>query len=464
MKTVRKTGKLVAVLLLATGFASAQAASEKGQGWARVRRSAGEPGGVLGGVAGGVPGGVEAGVLAGIPGGVAGPRLAGQLGLRADAAEFGGEQSREEELYERGQEALDERRWERAADAFDRVAQMKGKRADAALYWQAYALHKLGRSEQALTVLRTMMQTFPQSRWLSDAKALEVEIRRTIGQPVSPEGESDCDLKLMAIHALMHAGSERAVPMLEKVLHGVDCPQARDRALFVLAQSSSPQARQILVRIARGEANPDLQRRAIRYLGIHGGSESRKALREIYAATSDVDVKRAILSSFMVAGERGHLLQAARSEPNADVRADAISQLGAMGAQAELWQLYQGETSVELKKIILNALFVGGSVDRLLEVAHKEKDRELRRAAIYNLGLSGSKRTGDMLASLYPGASDMEISKAVIQALFVQNNATALVAIARKESNAELKKELVQKLSMMRSKEAMDYLLEILNK
>jgi hypothetical protein len=48
--------------------------------------------------------------------------------------------------------------------------------------------------------------------------------------------------------------------------------------------------------------------------------------------------------------------------------------------------------------------------------------------------------------------------------LFVQGNATGLVALARKESDPQLKKEIVSKLSVMNKKEATDYFLEILNK
>ncbi len=51
---------------------------------------------------------------------------------------------------------------------------------------------------------------------------------------------------------------------------------------------------------------------------------------------------------------------------------------------------------------------------------------------------------------------------AVLNAYFVQGNATALIAIARKEQDPELKKKAVQMLSMMQSKEATDYMLELL--
>ena len=52
----------------------------------------------------------------------------------------------------------------------------------------------------------------------------------------------------------------------------------------------------------------------------------------------------------------------------------------------------------------------------------------------------------------------------MVQALFVQGNAESLVAIARKETDLEARKDLVQKLSLMKSKVATDYLMEILGK
>jgi hypothetical protein len=52
----------------------------------------------------------------------------------------------------------------------------------------------------------------------------------------------------------------------------------------------------------------------------------------------------------------------------------------------------------------------------------------------------------------------------VISALSSQNNAEALVAIARKETSLDLKRDLVRRLSDMapRSKVAADYLMEII--
>jgi hypothetical protein len=51
-----------------------------------------------------------------------------------------------------------------------------------------------------------------------------------------------------------------------------------------------------------------------------------------------------------------------------------------------------------------------------------------------------------------------------VEALFIQDAARELVQLARKETDPQMRRELVQKLSLMDSKEAQDYMMEILNK
>jgi HEAT repeat protein len=136
-----------------------------------------------------------------------------------------------------------------------------------------------------------------------------------------------------------------------------------------------------------------------------------------------------------------------------------------MGAHDALWQLYQKETSVDVKKRIIQAMFVGGAADRLIELAKTEKTPELRRTAIRNLGVMGSKKTGDALVEIYNTDRDPEVRKAVIDGLFVQGNGSGLVALARKEQDGAMKREIVSKLSVMGSKDpaVTQYMMEILS-
>jgi HEAT repeat protein len=166
----------------------------------------------------------------------------------------------------------------------------------------------------------------------------------------------------------------------------------------------------------------------------------------------------------MTGGEKDRLLSAAQTEQNAELRATAVQQLGVMGAHAELTSLYQKESEVAVKKQIIRAMFVGGNSTKMIELAKSEQNPELRREAIRNLGLMGSRGTGDALVEIYNSDRDLTVRKAVIQALAMNDNAAALVAIARKEQDAALKAEIVRRLSTMNSKVALDYMVEILNK
>jgi HEAT repeat protein len=372
-------------------------------------------------------------------------------------------ESREDEAYERGTEALDEEEWGRALEAFESVIRMAGRKADAALYWKAYTLNKAGRASDALAAIAQLRKSAPQSRWVNDARALELEIKQRSGQPTPPRAEDDEDLKLMALNGLLNSDSERALPLLEKFLTGGSSPKLRERALFVLSQSNSPRAREIVARIARGQQSPDMQETAIRYLGLFGGEESKQALADLYTSSSDMSVKKAVLQSFMVSGQKARVLAAARGEKSEELRKSAIHLLGVMGAQTELWEMYQAESSIEVKKAILHALFVGGGAERLTEVARGEKNPELRKAAIHSLGVMGS-RTADVLLSIYQSDPDREIRKQVLHGLFVQGSVKPLIQIARTEKDPELRKQAVSHLSNMGSKEATDFLVELLNK
>jgi len=369
----------------------------------------------------------------------------------------------EDSAYERGTGALDRGQWDKAAEYFTEAGKLNGRRAEGALYWKAYAQNKLGQRDQALLTVQTLLNTYPNGRWANDTRALELEIKQAAGQPLSPQGEQDDELTLLALTGLQNSDPEQAVPILEKFLKSSRPPKLKERALFVLAQSRSPKARDLLAQVARGGANPDLQLRAIRYLGMFG-KENAQTLAEIYQASNDVDAKRTVLQGFMMAGQRDRILAVAKSESNPDLRKEAIRLLGMMGGKNELWDLYGSESNSDVREQILGSLAMSGNADKLIEIARGDKDEKLRRSAIRSLGMMPSSKVGDAFASLYSANQSADVRKDIIRGLAMQRNAHALVELARKETNPELKKEIVRHLSTMKSKEATDYMLELLNK
>ena len=368
---------------------------------------------------------------------------------------------RQQELYDDGREALDESRYARAEKRFAELAQLKGKQADAALYWLAYSENRQGKRDAALATIAELKNSYPQSRWRKDAEALEIEVRQSSGRPVNPDSQKDDDLKVLALQGIINGDPAQGIPLVEKYLSSTADPKDKSKALFLLVQSGSPQAQEMLAKIARGQSNPELQRKAVEYLGMTGGKNSGKLLGEIYSGTSDVDVKHAVLRAYMMSGDRDALTNLAKNESNLDLKRDAIRQIGMLGGKAELQALYQTESSPEIKKDIIQGLFLSGDSARLSQLALSEKNSDLRKAAIRNLGLMGGAKD-PTLQSIYDKETDRSVKEEVLNAYFIGNNATGLIAIAKSEKDPELKKAAVSKLAMMNSKEGNEYLMELL--
>jgi hypothetical protein len=368
----------------------------------------------------------------------------------------------DDRAYESGQRALEGRRYTEALEFFNQVAARGKDRADGALYWKAYTLLKLGRADEARAAVAELRKSYASSRWLDDAKALEVEA----GKPVSPESESNEEIKIIALNGLMQSDPDRAVPLLDGLLKGAQPPRVKRNALFVLSQSNSPKAQQMLEQVARGQGNPDLQLQAIRYLGERrrqGGSSP--ILSEIYGASNDANVKRAILNAFESARDKDRLLQIAKTERDNELRLQAIRNLASMKeAQADLWSLYGAESNPEIKRRILESVPNTGNLDRMMEIAKTEKDVNLRRFAIQNLATTRAVTTGDSLAGLYAQEQDQNVKRAIIDALGSQKNVKALIQVARSEKDQRMQQHIMERLVSMRSPEANDYLMEVIKK
>ena len=312
-----------------------------------------------------------------------------------------------QELYDDGREHIDDGNFERAVSTFDQLIARRARQADAAMYWKAYSQNKLARRPDALATLAEMQKQFPKSRWLDDARRLDVEIRQSSGQVVNSNALDD-DTKLLVLQGVIQSDPELALGQIEKMLAGPGNVRLKERVLFVASRSRSPRGRQVITNAAKGSSNPDLQMAAIQYLGRMGGAESSQALEEIYRSTGDPDVKRRILQ----------------------------------------------------------ALANANAGDRLGPIARSEKDPELKRMAIRQLGVSRQADVGETLTGIYNADSSVEIRKAVIEAL-AQNSRNeasviALIALARAEKNPELKTQMVQRLALTKSPAARAYMVELL--
>jgi HEAT repeats len=366
-----------------------------------------------------------------------------------------------QELYDGGREELDEDKYQQAEQKFNELVKMNGPQTDAALYWRAYAENRQGKRDTALATIAEVKRRYPQSRWKRDAEALEIEIRNRVGPPVKVDDASDDELFILAFQGLMNSNPEAGIKKAEQILSGPGSPKRKSKVLFVVAQHGSKESLDLLGRIAQGQSNPELQRKAVEQLGIFGGSRAENILVTVYTNSSDAGVKRAVIQSYMISGNKEKLFQLAKGEKDDRLKRDAIQKLGLTGGTSELQQLYQADASTEARLEILQAFFLAGDSEKMVQAAQGEKDPGLRRAAIRNLGLMGKS---DVLQSIYAKETDRSLKEEVLNAYFIGGNAHALVAAAKSEKDPELRKRAVEKLSLMNSKEGSEYLMELLNK
>ena len=106
------------------------------------------------------------------------------------------------------------------------------------------------------------------------------------------------------------------------------------------------------------------------------------------------------MRSLMTSGDRTRLVSLAKTEASPDLRGEAIQQLGAMRASAELTELYQTEQSADMKKRIINGIYASGNAKTLVDLARQEKNADLKKEIVMRLANMKSKDATDYLLEL----------------------------------------------------------------
>jgi len=335
------------------------------------------------------------------------------------------------------------------------------------------AIEAAKRAQQELMASRDRLDRIPDTVFLAKEMALD-KAAFALQKPFFYQGglkggggpmTEDEELKAMAIEGLMQNDTERALPLVDKLLQNQQASlRLRLRALQSLGHSNSTKAREILARVAKDGSNSDLQLRALQMLGSNENAQNRQLLGEIYASASSVDVKRQVLRTWAGMGAKDQILNVAKTDPNTELRASAISLLGGMRANADLAALYGSETSTEIRERLLRSLVGGGDWQKLLEIAKTEKNEQLRNKAIQYVGSVRSTGASDALVELYNSTADASMRSAILRALSNQGSPKQIIALARKETNPDLKRAALQQLSRMKGDEVTTFLMELLDK
>jgi hypothetical protein len=268
----------------------------------------------------------------------------------------------DDDAYTIGTRAMDEHRWQDAVSAFDKVVSEKGKRVDAALYWKAYSLNKLGKTPLAIATCEQLHSQFSGSTWNKDCDAISVDVQvdaKAIGDHVKVRTDrvrpyvkmapfsydmdrgdncgargSDEDLKMLALNSLLNKDPTTALPLLRGILSGNQSPCVKKRALFVLAQSKSPEAEGILHDAALGKLDPQLQGQAIQAMAVFQGKRANDTLAEVYRTTTDPKIKSSIISAMFITKDAPRMVEMARNEKDLELKRRIVSELALMNDKA----------------------------------------------------------------------------------------------------------------------------------
>ena len=78
----------------------------------------------------------------------------------------------------------------------------------------------------------------------------------------------------------------------------------------------------------------DLQRQAIQMSAVFQGKRANDSLADVYRSTSDLEVKRSIISAFFITQDASRMVDLARNEKNMDLKRSIVSQLALMPDKA----------------------------------------------------------------------------------------------------------------------------------
>lgn len=400
-------------------------------------------------------------------------------------------------LYKLGREALNRSRFREAATTFRQIRERyprSGYTPDA-LYWEAFALYRLGGQgslRQALAALDLQRDRYPGAATRGDGDALRTRITAALarrgdaesaqeiatvaeaaaapavpsvpvtsatpapaaraGRPPKParaprpsrhdECDNEDDTKAIALNALLQMDAERAVPILEKVLARRDSASTclRRRAMFLISQKQTDRTEDILLNAARTDPDPEVRQQAVFWLSQVNSDKAIAALESVLSRSDDPEMQEKALFALsqQQSPRASEILRdfAERESAPAELRGRAIFWMGQKG----------GDNSAYLRTLY-----------------GKVRDAELREQILFSVSQAGGQANGDWLLGIARnGQEPMELRK---RALFWagQGGASmaALVRLYDSITDREMREQLVFVYSQRNEREAMDKMIDI---
>ena len=392
------------------------------------------------------------------------------------------------DVFRSARDLITDGQWAEAQEKFEKYVRLfaNEKNMEAALYWLAYSQHKLAKFDQMKGTIDRLVQKYPNSNWIDDARLLLAQtpgarlpeydtlVRRLMetegvpGVPVAlppieptivyapvptapmaiaqpPQGlqttvyadsfggsagndDDPCEFKIVVLQALFQTDLQRGIVAATEWLkpgsnQTVRCKSA---ALSLLGRNGGKAVTPVILGVARNETDLKLRARAISTLGATNDDSVIDPLREFALNAQENEIiEAAVYALSQHTGER------------------AITVLSDIATS--------GKTTTQRKMAISSISTRPGepAVDALFRIYDADQSLEIRRAVISGFANRRSERAGNRLLEIARGSDSIELRKAAIGAISRRGGDKAiefLLNLYDTEKNEEVKDQIMNAL------------------
>lgn len=401
-------------------------------------------------------------------------------------------------LYRAARAAMADGDYRRAAGLFRQIGTTypKSTYAATALYYEAFALYRSGEAgdlRDALRALQRLNAADAQSATQADAATLKTRICSALARNGDescaahivtqadsalggcPSSGDDNDIRIAALNALLQMDSERALPILQKVLARRDAcsVQLRRKAVFLVSQMQPPASTDLLIATARQDPDPEVREQAVFWMSQSHDPRVTGMLDSIVTHEGDRQVREKALFALSQQNDPRSLATLRRfAEQDGapeDLREKAVFWIGQEhgdSSQAYLKQLFARTTNADLReKILFSISQESGNSEWLLGVAADERQPDnVREKALFWAGQSGVPIP--RLLELLNRMHDSHLREQVVFALSQRKEPAAvdaLMHIAKSDPDPEMRKKAVFWLGQSSDPRAGQFLQELVN-
>lgn len=264
--------------------------------------------------------------------------------------------------------------------------------------------------------------------------------------------ETDDDLSRHMIHMLGINGHNDS---LKKLYQQRSSHRQKSAILHALAISGDTDA---IKKIIDTEGDKKIRISAIQSLIVADDGSLDNYILKQYKKTEDREEKRALIDLLIATDINAKTLyNMALDESDKHLRKHLLNNLMVLEQPDFLMQLYDNDSMSEHKKDIIHAIAAIDGTDQLIGLYAKENNEAIQSTIIEALAIHNGPLIEKTLIDIYQTPKQSKkLKSSVLNTLMVQSNNEALMQLFKKEQDAQLKKQIIQILSISGSDELLE--------